>query len=666
MSLKIDPETEILEGPVTVDLKNDLVKALRSSEENFKALVDLLPIYLMILRGGKIIYANPGLLHFLGYESAEELVGEPTLSLIFPEFHEIIQSRAQNISAQEGLYNPVMELKIRRKNGEGVHVKGESISVIHQGMPANMVIFQDISLRKKVEESLRKSDKNFKTIIEEMPDGVMIVDRNQVLFMNRTLLVRLGYACVEEVQGCPTSDFIHPDFQSIIRERVSRVLGQEVANPLLKIKLLGKGGKPVDYESSSISIQFDGEPAVVAVMRDMTLQNEIEHHAALNDKLATVGTLAAGVAHEINNPLTYVLANLVFLKENFDELKIRMGEKDFTIEGCQKLLKEIQGELADTTKGGERIRDIVRGLKSFVRTNEDEVAAVDLNQTVELAVHMTLNEFKHKAKLEKDFAPNLPALTVNPGKLQQVFINLLINAAQAIGDRNPEDNKIRVRTGQRDGSLFAEFSDSGKGIPENILPRIFDPFFTTKPVGVGTGLGLSICDEIVRRYKGSIEVKSEVGKGTTFTVCLPLENGYRAAAAGLPTPSTTRHGRVLVVDDEPGNLEVLNRVLKKQNDVLSALTGLDALVILEREGGKVDAIVSDLNMPDMDGTALYKVVAEKFPGLEKRFIFITGGIFTAESREFLKTIPNPCLEKPFEFEDLLRAVSQWTGASTRT
>src|SRR5580658_7127394 len=280
MSPKIDPVTETLEGPATVDLKNDLVKALRSSEENFKALVDVLPIYLMIIRGGKIVYANPGLLHFLGYGSAEELFCQPTLSLIFREFHEIIQNRIRNISAQEGLYNPVMELKIRRKNGEGVHVKGESISVIHQGVPANVVIFQDISLRKKAEESLRKSDKNFRTILEEMPDGVMIVDRDQVLFMNRTLLVRLGYGCLEEVQGRPTSDFIHPDFQPAIRERVGRIIGKEVTNPLLKIKLIGKGGKPVDYESSSISIQFAGEPAVVAVMRDMTLQNEIEHHAA--------------------------------------------------------------------------------------------------------------------------------------------------------------------------------------------------------------------------------------------------------------------------------------------------------------------------------------------------------------------------------------------------
>jgi CheY-like chemotaxis protein len=162
-----------------------------------------------------------------------------------------------------------------------------------------------------------------------------------------------------------------------------------------------------------------------------------------------------------------------------------------------------------------------------------------------------------------------------------------------------------------------------------------------------------------------MEVKSTVGKGTTFTVRLPLENGMRPTAACPAPESAPRRGRVLIVDDEPGNLEVLNRVLKKKNDILSALTGLDALAILEREKGRVDAIVSDLNMPDMDGMELYKTAAQKFPGLEKRFVFITGGLFMEESREFLKTVPNPCLEKPFPFEDLIKAVSRWTDDSPK-
>ena len=243
-------------------------------------------------------------------------------------------------------------------------------------------------------------------------------------------------------------------------------------------------------------------------------------------------------------------------------------------------------------------------------------------------------------------------------KLQQVFINLLINAAQAIEGNRPEENKIHIRTGQDTEGLFAEFTDTGKGIPEKVLPRIFEPFFTTKPVGVGTGLGLYICDDIIRHYHGRMEVQSQEGKGTTFTVRLPASRGR---AENAPAPATASSpdlpgGRVLLVDDDPSNLEVLKRIFKKTHEVLTALTGVDAMAILEREGGRMDAIVTDINMPDMNGVEFYQAVAGKFPGVEKRVVFITGGIFDQAVTDFLKTIPNPCLEKPFSFEALLGAV----------
>jgi PAS domain S-box-containing protein len=791
MNNKIDSMADIAPKTITIDLKNDLVKALRNSEDHFRALVNLLPICLMVCRGGKIIYANPGLVHLLGYEKAEEVAGQSTLSLFHPHDHEKIINRVKNISEEGGLYNPAVELKIKKKSGEWADVEGESISVVHEGVPAIMILFRDISERikcseaerhseenfrsiiqqipdgifienperilfvsqsvvrmlgyeredelvghpplafvhpdyhpilqkrlariygregvnplvesewirkdgsrlsveassisilyegqpavmavlrdsaprKKAEDALRKSEKNFKTIIQEMPDGVLIVDQDRILFTNQTLARLLGYSSEKELVGRPKFDFIHPDYHSIVRERMDRIIGAGGANPILRLKMLGKCGEALDFESSSISIEFEGKPAVMAVLRDITQQNQLEQQGVLNEKLATVGTLAAGIAHEVNNPLTYVLANLVFLRENLDELNHCMEENGRADTKTLKIFKEMRGEIDESTQGGGRIRDIVRGLKSFVRTDEDEVSSVDLNQTVDAAINMTFHEFKHKAQVEKDFAPRLPALTVNPGKLLQVFINLLVNAAQAIEGNDPAQHKIHIRTGQLEGSLFAEFTDTGKGMPPNILNHIFDPFFTTKPVGVGTGLGLPICLKIVKHYQGTLEVQSSVGKGTTFTVRLPLENGFKAAAVYPPPPTTPERGRVLIVEDEPGNLEVLTRLLKKKNDVLSALTGLDALAILEREKGKVDSLVSDLNMPDMNGMNLYKNLAQKFPGLEKRIIFITGGIFTEELRDFLKTVPNRCLEKPLKFEDLQGAVSQWTGASTRS
>ncbi len=780
--------TNSFENISTVNINNDLVKALKNSDEHFRVLMDLLPISFMAFRGGMIIYVNPGLLKLLEYENDEELVGKPASFFFSPESEDIIQKRIKRIAEEGALSNPPVELVLVKKSGKTISVEAESIVTIHQGVPATMVIIRDITSRKKAEEGLRKSENSFKSIIEQMPDGVLIdnpehilfmnkslvrmlgyeneseligrppldlihpdfhsivkermthiynkgglnsiieytwikkdgrsleveassisityvgnpamivvvrdislrktsleslkrseenlknilhempegmliVDQNNILFTNRTLARLLGYTSEADLIGRSKFDLIHPDYHTVIRERVERIFEKGGSNPLLKLKLIHKNGNFLDVESSSISIQFNGKPAVLGVLRDITLKNQIESRSALNEKLATVGTLAAGVAHEINNPLTYILGNLVFLKENFEEFKHQMEHKDCMDERGRKLFKEIEAELSDTTQGGERIRDIVRGLKSFTRTGEDPLMEIDLNQTVESAIDMTLHEFKEKTRVEKEFTPGLPLLTANPGKLHQVFTNLLINAGQAIEGHLPEQNKIRVRTGRNQETLFVEISDTGKGIPENVLPKIFDPFFTTKAVGVGTGLGLSICGEIVRRYKGTIEVQSQLGKGTTFTVRLPLDNGLKAGTLGLISPAVTKRGRVLVVDDEPGNLELLNRVLKKENEVLTALNGLDALGILERENGQVDAIVSDFNMPDMNGEALYKNLAQKFPGLEKRIVFITGGLFTAEAGDFIASIPNPCLEKPFKFEDLLRTVSQWTRPS---
>jgi signal transduction histidine kinase len=278
----------------------------------------------------------------------------------------------------------------------------------------------------------------------------------------------------------------------------------------------------------------------MVVVRDITLQNDIENKAMLNDKMATVGTLMAGVAHEVNNPLTYVLGNLAFLKEHFNELKLHLRLKGIPDELDMKFFADILEELSETTKGSERIRDIVGGLKSFVRADKGEMEKIDLNETVRNAVKMVSHELRNRALLVEDYAAGLPILTANSGRLQQVFINLLINASQSIEAGLPEDNKIVVRTGQKDGVLFAEFSDTGRGISKDVLPKIFEPFFTTKPAGVGTGLGLAICKEILRQHHGAIEVQSKVGQGSTFTIRLPLENGRKSAVASSEVSAAVR------------------------------------------------------------------------------------------------------------------------------
>ena len=230
------------------------------------------------------------------------------------------------------------------------------------------------------------------------------------------------------------------------------------------------------------------------------------------DRLVTVGTLSAGVAHEINNPLAYTLANLAYVRDAVAHLPESPDGVD---------VEELRSSIAEAVEGAERVRRIVKDMKTLSRVDDDRVGAVDVEAALDASVNMALHELRHRAQLVKDYG-SVGFARCNEGRLVQVFLNLLVNAAQAIPGNAPDRNEVRLATCVDDrGHIAVEISDTGNGIPEEVLPRIFDPFFTTKPVGVGTGLGLSICHSLLATMGGQIEVASKVGVGTRFLILLP-------------------------------------------------------------------------------------------------------------------------------------------------
>jgi CheY-like chemotaxis protein len=235
-------------------------------------------------------------------------------------------------------------------------------------------------------------------------------------------------------------------------------------------------------------------------------------------------------------------------------------------------------------------------------------------------------------------------------------LNLLINAADAIPDGNPAGNEIRVTT-RRDanGRAVAEIFDTGTGIPAALAGRIFEPFFTTKEVGAGTGLGLAICHRIVTQLGGEISFESTPGKGTVFRVALPASDATPARPAEQRKPRG--RGRVLVIDDEPSLLRSIDALISENHEVVTASNGREALEVL-RVDNRFDVVVADLMMADVNGIALYEAVREGHAGFERRFLFMTGGAFTAESRRFLDSIPNRCIDKPFDGDELLQAIDE--------
>ncbi|MFH0901530.1 MAG: PAS domain-containing protein, partial [Pseudomonadota bacterium] len=406
---------------------------------------------------------------------------------------------------------------------------------------------------------------------------------------------------------------------------------------------------------------------------------------AQSDRLTSMGMLAAGVAHEINNPLSYVLFHIESLivdlpkladlmRRCHDELSTRIGQDAVAqaLGDDQKvfnpaMFSDALGRLREALAGALRIRRISRSLSTFSQGEHTEIAPVDVKAAVEHAVTMAFNEIKYRARLVKDFS-SVPAVLASDGKLAQVFLNLLVNAAHAIDEGRLEHNEIRVRVWADGDMVCAEVSDTGKGIAPEHRDRIFEPFFTTKGVGVGTGLGLSICRNIVTGFGGTISFTSEVGKGTRFSVKLPRlprdwsKRDNRIATAAVSPPV---RGRILIVDDEDGVREILCRMLGRQHDLVAVSSGEEARTLLERDR-QFDVLLVDLVMPRMSGMELHARLHSEDPALADRVVFMTGGAFTAGAADYLAKVKNTRVEKPFDTIGFPRLVDQLVLAARST
>jgi signal transduction histidine kinase len=373
-----------------------------------------------------------------------------------------------------------------------------------------------------------------------------------------------------------------------------------------------------------------------------TLRDSQARRVAQAERMVSLGTLAAGIAHEINNPLAYVVANLEYLNKR---------ASDFVL---PERLEEVSNVLAEATDGAERIRSVIQQVNVFSADDSEERRPLDLRVAIESAVKIAFNEIRHRARLVRDYH-DVPFVLASEGRLTQVFTNLLVNAAQAIPEGNAASHAIRVstRTADEDGRAVIEVTDTGSGIPPQLVGRIFEPFFTTKRPGSGTGLGLSICYGIIHSCGGEITVQSELGRGSTFRVTLPSAGAHAIHVSDRPREvlPPSRRARLLVIDDEPAILRAVARSLKREHDVVTEESGHAALERL-REDRDFDLILCDLMMPTVSGSDLYEAVRTNYPGIERRFVFMTGGVFTDRAKDFLNAVDNACIAKPLELSRL--------------
>jgi len=412
-------------------------------------------------------------------------------------------------------------------------------------------------------------------------------------------------------------------------------------------------GREFPIQLMAFQVQIDGEPFDTAFITDLSAQHESamqidRQREALrqSEKLSAMGTLLAGVAHELNNPLAIVMGRASLLEEKAE---------GSVLEADARRIRE----------AAERCGRIVRTFLNMARQRPPSRSAVQLGDIVRAATDMlgyTLRS--HGIQVDLHLADNMPEVQADPDQLGQVVLNLMVNAQQAMeGVDGPRvlaiETGVEAPRAGREPRVWLRVADSGNGVTPAVRERLFEPFFTTKAAGFGTGLGLSVSRSIVREHGGELmlEASESRPRGTSFRISLPISGEASAASAPLPldTGSGDLHFRVLVVDDEAEIADLMRAVLESAGfDVATAESGAVALELLGE--ARFDAIVSDVRMPDIDGAALWRAVCERQPHLARRMLFVTGDTLSQQARLVLEESGCPSLDKPFSKADLLAAV----------
>jgi PAS domain S-box-containing protein len=586
----------------------------------------------------RILYVNGRAAEIVGRNRAD-LIGEPPWSILREEDRAVVRSM---IERPAGAPPATMQLMVARPDGRQVPITLATTRMQTQHGLLSIGYFRDLSLEHAALAALRRSEARFRLLVQAAPDGVVILKRGQIVFINPKAARLLGTS-VDGAIDKPIGQYLPAEDAALADERIKMMLRDGVELEPNEYRVRADPNRVIEIKS--IVCDWDDGPAVLALARDVSERKAIERRLIESDRLAALGTLAAGVAHEINNPLTYAQLSAQLIGRTIESLQLPEAVRD-----------DLRDYLADIDHGIKRVASITQAMRSFVTARDSEApGAVDLDVVITRALKMVSNDMRHVAELVRDTPPVSP-VTGHASKLEQVILNLLINAIKALPTESTQLQQIYVGLSQTGDRVTLTIRDTGVGIPAALVRRIFDPFFTTRDVGHGMGLGLPLSKSIVEQYGGTIDVSSIEGKGTTVRVEL------RAHEAAAPTDGATersgraaRRMRVLVVDDESMIRLVLVRVLGPDHDVLSAASGEEALALASTH--PFDLILCDVMMPGMGGIEVYRRLASTDADLAGRIVFMSGGTIGLTLAQQLDELGNKRLAKPFTVEHVLELMA---------
>ncbi len=618
-------------------------EALRASEASYRAIFDAAEdaFFVNDLDTGAIVDANPRACAMFGFSRAE-LKGINIGTLSSGE-HPYTQADAMKHFARavagEQLH---LEWHARRKDGSLHWLEVFAKRVTIRGQDRILVLARDMTDRMAAEAALRASEEQYRAMFNASTDGLALWNAaGEIVDTNPALWRMYGYS-ESEFSALPPGSWAGPCYHLDFLHAVAA--GESLHSEVTEHR---RDGSPLELEVHGIPMQYQGEPHVLTIARDITEKKRSAEELSRQreslyqrEKLAALGSLLAGVAHELNNPLSVVVARAVLLEENGDSatktaaLRIRTA--------------------------AERCARIVRTFLAMARQQRPQRGPVAVNDVVVAALDIAAYAIRSSnVEVTLELSKDIPLIQADADQLHQVLLNLFINAQQSMQDQ-PGPRRLEVTTcyDYIADLLHITVADNGPGIPEHLRARVFEPYFTTKPTGVGTGVGLAVSLGIVEAHGGTLSVACPDEGGATFTILLPVGAVSAASAEAGPSPKrSTRRRTILVVDDEAEIRETLAEILASANHVVVAAgSGREALERMATQN--FDVIFTDMRMPDLDGRALYRQIQERWPDRARHVVFVTGDTLATALREFVTETGRHVIEKPFLPSEVRRIVAE--------
>jgi PAS domain S-box-containing protein len=629
-----------------ITLKKQTDAGLQKSEELYHRLVETMQEGLGVAdQNYQFTFVNERFCEMLGYHR-DEIIGRYLLDFVHDDYRESMKD--QMAQRQKGLEER-FELVWKTKDGKKIHTLTSPIGFFDEEgcFTGSMGILTDITDRIQAKKALRSSEEKYRLLVENANDAIFIVQEGQIKFANQ-MAKQMGNDLGVDLARVSFANYIHPDDRDLVLERYKRRIKGEKLPNTYAFRLVGQDDQVMWVELNAVQINWDGKPATLNFLRDITLQRKLERQLQLSQKMEAVGTLAGGVAHDFNNLLMGIQGRTSLMLLETDPIHPQFEH-----------LKEIENYI-------KRAAKLTKQLLGFARGGKYVVKPTDLNDLIEKSSQM-FGRTKKEITIYKKYHDQIWTVEIDRSQIEQVLLNIFVNAWQAMpagGDLYIQtknemlDENFAGAYGVRPGKYVAiSITDTGIGIDGKTLKRVFDPFFTTKDKERGTGLGLASAYGIIQNHGGMIIVESEKGRGATFHIYLPAtekpvideQKDDQKILVGTET--------ILLVDDEEMILDVGAQVLKKLGyEVLTARHGKEAIEVYQQNRQKVAMIILDLIMPEMGGGETYDRLKEIDPNV--KVLLSSGYSIDGQATEILKRGCNGFLQKPFSMRDLSQKLRQ--------